>query len=85
MKLRTIGKKVIVRYDAIEKTESSIFILDKLQEKPDRGTVIYNNPESEFNIGDIVIFGKFAGSTFKFEDEELLVLDEESIIGVLNV
>jgi chaperonin GroES len=95
MKIRPLHDRVIVkRVEEERKTASGIVIPDTAAEKPDQGEVIAVGPgrrdESgklipmDVKVGDRVLFGKYAGQTVKVEGEELLVMREEDIMGVIE-
>jgi len=95
MKIRPLHDRVIVkRLDTERKTASGIVIPDTAAEKPDQGEVVAVGPGKrdehgkliavELKVGDHVLFGKYAGQTVKVEGEELLVMREEDIMGVVS-
>ncbi|MEW5888854.1 MAG: co-chaperone GroES [Pseudomonadota bacterium] len=95
MKIRPLHDRVIVkRLEDERKTASGIVIPDTAAEKPDQGEVIavgngkvLDNGEVrklEVKVGDRVLFGKYAGQTVKVQGEELLVMREEDIMGVIE-
>jgi len=95
MKIRPLHDRVIVkRLDNERKTASGIVIPDNVAEKPDQGEVVAVGPGKrddhgkliavELKVGDRVLFGKYAGQTVKVEGEELLVMREEDIMGVIG-
>ena len=87
--------RVVIRRneDEIEK-KGSIFIPDSAKEKPMRGEVVAAGPGKRLDdgkivaldvkAGDEVLFGKFSGSDVTVDDEELLILREEEILGILE-
>ena len=87
--------RVVVRRneDEIEK-KGSIFIPDSAKEKPMRGEVVAAGPGKRLDdgkivaldvkAGDEVLFGKFSGSDVTVDDEELLILREEEILGIIE-
>ncbi len=89
-----LDRVVVRRVDSETVTEGGIFIPDAAAEKADQGVVLAvgpgkRNEKGEFSTinlsaDDRVIFGKHAGQTVKIEGEELLILKEEDIIGVIN-
>ena len=94
MKLRPLHDRVIVkRLDNERKTASGIVIPDNAAEKPDQGEVMAVGPGKrdengkiitmDVKVGDKVLFGKYSGQTVKVEGEELLVMREEDIMGVV--
>ncbi len=95
MKIRPLHDRVIVkRLEEERKTASGIVIPDTAAEKPDQGEIIavgngkvMDNGEVrtlDVKVGDKVLFGKYSGQTVKVEGEELLVMREEDIMGVVE-
>ena len=95
MKIRPLHDRVIVkRVEAERTTASGIVIPDSAGEKPDQGEVLAVGPgkrdESgklnapDVKVGDRVLFGKYSGQAVKVEGEELLVMREEDIMGVVE-
>jgi chaperonin GroES len=95
MSLRPLHDRVIVkRLDQETRTASGIVIPDSAAEKPDQGEVLAVGPgrrdndgrrvTPDLNVGDRVLFGKYAGQTVKVDGNELLVLREEDIVAVVN-
>ena len=95
MKIRPLHDRVIVkRVDAERTTASGIVIPDSAGEKPDQGEVLAVGPGKrddngkqialDVKVGDRVLFGKYAGQTVKVDGEELLVMREEDIMGVVE-
>lgn len=95
MNLKPMFDRVVIRRneDEIEK-KGSIFIPDSAKEKPMRGEVVAAGPGKRLDdgkivaldvkAGDEVLFGKFSGSDVTVDDEELLILREEEILGILE-
>jgi len=94
MKIRPLHDRVIVkRLDQERKTASGIVIPDNAAEKPDQGEIVAVGPGKrdengkiitlDVKVGDKVLFGKYSGQTVKVEGEELLVMREEDIMGVV--
>ena len=95
MKIRPLHDRVIVkRLEEERKTASGIVIPDTAAEKPDQGEIVSVGPGKrddkgnriamDLKAGDRVLFGKYAGQTVKVEGEELLVMREEDIMGVVE-
>ena len=95
MKFRPLHDRVVVRrIDAEEKTTGGIIIPDTAKEKPQQVEVVAAGPggrdESgklvplDVKAGDLVLFGKWSGTEVKIDGEELLVMKESDIIGVLE-
>jgi len=95
MKIRPLHDRVIVkRMEEERKTASGIVIPDAAAEKPDQGEVIAVGAGKkddqgkliplDVKVGDRVLFGKYAGQAVKVEGDELLVMREEDIMGVVE-
>lgn len=68
-----------------EVVQSGLLIADLSEkEKPAEGTVIERGPSVKFNIGDHVVFGKYAGTEFKLNGEVLLLMNISDILGTLE-
>ncbi len=94
MKIRPLHDRVVVRRKEEERTTASgIVIPDSAAEKPIQGEVvaagngkILENGQvrpMDVKVGDKVLFGKYSGTEVKIDGEELLVMREEDIMGVL--
>lgn len=95
MKIRPLQDRVLVKRVAEEeKTKGGIIIPDSAKEKPIEGKVIAAGPgkagddgkvrELGVKKGDLVLFGKYAGTEVKLDGEEHLILREDDILGVLE-
>jgi len=95
MKVRPLYDRVIVRRVEEERTSAGgILIPDNAKEKPVRGVIVAVGNGKILTDGsvralavkeaDVVLFGKYSGSEIKVDGEELLVLKEEDIIGVIE-
>ncbi|MDY6978558.1 MAG: co-chaperone GroES [Pseudomonadota bacterium] len=95
MKIRPLHDRVIIRRMEEERTTAGgIVIPDSATEKPSQGEVIavgngkiLENGEVralDVKVGDKVLFGKYSGNEVKVDDEELLVMREEDIMGVVE-
>ena len=95
MKIRPLHDRVIVRrLEEERKTAGGIVIPDTAKEKPIQGEVIAAGKGKilengqvrplDVKVGDRVLFGKYSGTEVKVGDEELLVMREEDIMGVVE-
>ena len=95
LKIRPLHDRVIVkRLEEERKTASGIVIPDTAAEKPDQGEVMAVGKGKvqddgkvralEVKVGDRILFGKYSGQTVKVEGDELLVMREEDIMGVVE-
>jgi chaperonin GroES len=95
MKFRPLHDRVVVRrIEDDERTPGGIIIPDTAKEKPQQGEVIAVGPGArdekgevqplDVKAGDRVLFGKWSGSEVKLDGEELLIMKESDILGVLE-
>ncbi|MEN9782931.1 MAG: hypothetical protein RLZZ445_1878 [Pseudomonadota bacterium] len=95
MKIRPLHDRIIVkRLEEERKTASGIVIPDTAAEKPDQGEVkaVGKGKKTDdgkiipldVKVGDRVLFGKYSGQTVKVDGDELLVMREEDIMGVIE-
>lgn len=95
MKIRPLQDRVIIKRMEEERTSTGgIVIPDSATEKPIKGEVvavgsgkILDNGEKrpvDLKVGDKVLFGKYSGTEVKINDEELLVMREDDIMGVIE-
>jgi chaperonin GroES len=95
MKIRPLHDRVIVkRMEAEEKTASGIVLPGNASEKPDMGEVLAVGTGKvmddgkiralSLKVGDKVIFGKYSGQAVKVDGDELLVMREEDVMGVME-
>jgi chaperonin GroES len=92
--LRPMGDRVVIRPAAREETtRSGIVLPDTSKEKPQRGEIIAVGPgrvsdegkkiPMEVKVGDTVLFAKYAGTEFKLEEDELLILSEKDVLAIV--
>ncbi len=95
MNIRPLHDRVIVkRVEAERTTASGIVLPDSAGEKPDQGEILAVGPGKrddagkyialDVKVGDRVLFGKYAGQTVKVDGQEVLVMREEDIMGVVQ-
>lgn len=95
MAIRPLNDRVVVkRLEAEEKTASGIVLPGAAAEKPDMGEVVavgagkrLKNGERQkldVKVGDKIIFGKYSGQSVKIDGDELLVMREEDIFGIVE-
>ncbi len=94
MKFRPLHDRVVVRrVESEEKTKGGIIIPDTAKEKPQEGEVLAVGPGArdetgklvplDVKVGDRVLFGKWSGTEVKIDGEDLLIMKESDIMGVL--
>ena len=94
MKFRPLHDRVLVRrVDAEEKTAGGIIIPDTVKEKPQEGEIVATGPGArgedgklvplDVKAGDRVLFGKWSGTEVKVGGEDLLIMKESDIMGVI--
>jgi chaperonin GroES len=95
MKFRPLHDRVVIRrVDAEEKTVGGIIIPDTAQEKPMEGVVVAAGPGArneqghivalEVKVGYRILFGKWSGAEVKLDGEELLIMKESDIMGIVE-
>ena len=95
MKFRPLHDRVVVkRVTADEKTAGGIIIPDTAQEKPSQGEVVAVGPGGrdeagklipiDIKVGDRVLFGKWSGTEVKIDGQDLLIMKESDIMGVID-
>ncbi|HXN14132.1 MAG TPA: co-chaperone GroES [Candidatus Acidoferrales bacterium] len=93
--LRPLGDRILVkRVKEEERTKGGIIIPDTAKEKPQEGKIVAvgkgKRDDSgklipiEVKEGDKILFGKYSGSEFKLEGEDLLILREDDILGIIE-
>lgn len=96
-KIKPLGNRILVQRTKAKTSKGGILLPDSAQEKPREGTVIAVGPGKlndsgiletvEVKVGDRVLFGAYGGTEIKEavgEDEELLILSESEILGVIS-
>jgi chaperonin GroES len=95
MKFRPLHDRVVVRrLDAEEKTAGGIIIPDTAKEKPMEGEIVAVGPGArdetgklvplDVKSGDRILFGKWSGTEVKLDGEELLIMKESDIMGIIE-
>ena len=95
MKFRPLHDRVVVkRIDAEEKTVGGIIIPDTAKEKPSQGEIVAVGPGArdetgklvplDVKAGDRILFGKWSGTEVKIDGEDLLIMKESDIMGVVE-
>jgi chaperonin GroES len=94
MAFRPLGDRVLVkRVEEEEKTKGGIIIPDTAKEKPQEGEVIAVGPGArddsgkvvplDVKVGDRILFGKWSGTEVKLDGQDLLIMKESDILGVV--
>ncbi len=95
-KIKPLGKRVLVQRSKALSSKGGILLPDSAQEKPKEGVILACGPGKRdengtiqplfVKVGDKVLFGSYAGTEVKSDNpnEELLILSEDDILGVLN-
>ncbi len=95
LKFRPLHDRVVVkRIDAEAKSAGGIIIPDTAQEKPSQGEIVAVGPggrdesgkliKMDLKAGDRVLFGKWSGTEVKLDGEDLLIMKESDIMGILS-
>jgi chaperonin GroES len=94
-KLRPLGDRVVVKPTPREEmTKSGIVLPDTAKEKPQEGTVLSTGPgrlledgkreAMDIKKGDKVLYAKYAGTEFKLDDEDLLIIKQSDVLAVVE-
>ena len=96
LKLKPLGSRVVVKaLEREEMTKSGLVLPDTAKEKPQEGKVLSVGPGDrhpdtgeriavELKVGDRVLFQKYAGTEFKLDEEELLILSEKDVLATIE-
>ena len=95
MAFRPLGDRVLVkRVEEESKTKGGIIIPDTAKEKPQEGEVVAVGPGArddsgkvnplELKAGDRILFGKWSGTEVKIDGEDLIIMKESDVLGVLS-
>lgn len=93
-KLKPLGSRVVVKRRQAQTSKGGILLPETAKEKPKEGEVIAVGPGKtndngqceplNIKIGDLVLFGSYAGTEVRHDDEEYLILSEDDILGILS-
>lgn len=93
-KIKPLGNRVLIQRSKAQTTKGGILLPDSAQEKPKEGVVIAVGPGKcdedgkiqamQLKVGDKVLFSSYAGTEVKSDDEDLLILAEDDVLGVLS-
>lgn len=95
LKLKPLGDRLVVKPATREETTASGIVLpDTAKEKPQRGTIVAagegrrdedgDRVPMDVKVGDEVLFAKYAGTEFKLDDQDLLILAEKDVLAVIE-
>ena len=95
MKIRPLQDRILIRrLDSDEEIRGGIVIPDTAKEKPQEGEVVAvgdgkvldsgQKLEMTVKVGDRILFGKYSGTEVKVDDEELLIMREDEVLGILE-
>lgn len=87
--IKPLADRVVVEpKEAETKTASGLYIPDTAKEKPQQGTVVAVGPgtkdvEMEVKVGDVVLYGKYAGTEVTFDDKKYLIMKQSDILAII--
>jgi chaperonin GroES len=95
MKIRPLYDRIVVkRVDSEEQKHGSLYIPDSAKEKPQEGEVLAVGKGKrkddgalialDVQVGDRILFGKYSGSDIKIDGEEVLIMREDEVLGILD-
>ncbi len=89
LKIKPLADRVVIEpKEAAEKTASGIIIPDSAKEKPQKGKVVATGPgtkdeKMEVKAGDIVLYGKYAGTEINFDDKDYVIMRQSDILAII--
>jgi chaperonin GroES len=89
MKIKPLADRVLVEpAEAEEKTASGLYIPDTAKEKPQRGKVVAvgngkKDEPMELNVGDEVLYGKYAGTEISYEGKDYIMMRQSDVLAVI--
>ncbi len=95
MSIKPLNDRILVkRLEAEDKTEGGIILPDSAKEKPNQGKVVAvgegargkdgKRTPVQVKIGDTILFSSYAGTDLKFDNEDLIILREDDVYGVIE-
>ena len=87
--IKPLADRVVIEpQEAQTKTASGLFIPDTAKEKPQQGTVVAagpgkNDEPMEVKVGDVVLYGKYAGTEVTFDDKKYLIVKQSDILAIV--
>ena len=87
--IKPLGTRVVVKVQEAEnKTKSGIYIPDSAKEKPQRGEIVAvgngtKDEAMELKAGDIVLYGKYAGTKIELDGEEYLIMNQSDVLAIV--
>jgi chaperonin GroES len=93
--IQPLGDRIVVKLvEQLEKTKSGIYVPDTAKDKPQEAEVLAVGPGGrndkgeriplDVKVGDRVVFSKYGGSEIKIDDEEVMILSERDILGIVK-
>jgi chaperonin GroES len=93
-KIKPLGSRILVQRQEAETSKGGILLPESAQQKPKQGVVMAVGPGKvddqgkhhpvELKVGDEILFSSYAGTEYKAETQEFLLLNEEDVLAVLN-
>ena len=92
-KIKPLGSRVVIKRSEVQKSKGGILLPETSKEKPKEGEVVAVGPgktlengtteKMNLKVGDKVLFGSYAGTEVKIDDQEFLVMSEDEIFGII--
>ncbi|MBR2886603.1 MAG: co-chaperone GroES [Bacteroidales bacterium] len=89
LNIKPLGTRVVVKVQEAEnKTKSGIYIPDSAKEKPQRGEIVAvgkgtKDEAMELKAGDIVLYGKYAGTSIEIDGEDYLIMNQSDVLAIV--
>lgn len=87
--IKPLADRVVIEpQEAMTKTASGLFIPDTAKEKPQQGVIVAAGPGKkdepmEVKVGDMVLYGKYAGTEVTFDDKKYLIVKQSDILAII--
>lgn len=93
-KIKPLGNKIVVQRNEAKASKGGILLPESAKEKPRQGTVIAVGPGKiddkgknhslDVKVGDKILFSSYAGTEYKADEQEYLILSEEDVLAIMN-
>jgi len=93
-KIKPLGSRIVIERKEALTTKGGILLPESAKEKPRQGTVIATGPGKidekgkhhpvDVKVGDLILFSSYAGTEYKAEDTDYLILSEEDVLAIVN-
>ncbi|HSX27149.1 MAG TPA: co-chaperone GroES [Chlamydiales bacterium] len=93
-KIKPLGNRIVVKREEVQTKKGGILLPESAQEKPRQGKVVAVGPgktdekgkncQMDVKVGDNILFSSYAGTEYKADESDYLIMSEEDVLAVLN-